>query len=37
MAKYPDSPVYVDDEHVRAFLDKDQAEDPTLTRYAKTA
>jgi len=32
MEKYPDSPVYVDDEYVAAFREADQAQDPTLTR-----
>jgi hypothetical protein len=36
MKKYPDSPVYIDDEYVTAFLDEQQASDPTLTRYART-
>jgi hypothetical protein len=36
MKKYPDSPVYMDEEYVTAHLDKEQASDPTLTRYART-
>jgi hypothetical protein len=35
--KYPDSPVYVDDEYVSDFLKAEEASDPKLTRYAKTS
>jgi hypothetical protein len=37
MAKYPDSPVYIDDEYVSAFLDEDRASDPNPILRARNA